>query len=118
MKSYILLLALLISSSALANDTKTKNIAFCSSPQTGKIDFSNNAKVKPLSVPKPIKQWIDRVKGDYMRVAKVEVSQVRYFQHATFKEGFITVIVVPTSGSAIQVDCFWANRADVEKKVK
>lgn len=118
MKSFILLLALLFSSNALAKNTTNGNIAFCSSPQTGKLDFSNNAKVKPLVIPEPIKQWIDRVKGDYMRVAKVEVSQVRYFQHATFREGFITVIVVPVAGSVIQVDCSWANRADVEKKAK
>jgi hypothetical protein len=53
-----------------------------------------------------------------MRVAKVEVSQVRYFQHATFKEGYLTVIVVPTVGSVIQVDCSWANKVDVERKAK
>jgi len=120
MKSHItLLLALLLSSSAFANTkSKTKSIAFCNSPQTGKLDFSDNSLVKPLVIPKKISQWIKEVKSDYMRVAKVEVSQVRYFQHPTFKEGFITVIVVPTAGSVIQVDCSWANRAEVERKAK
>lgn len=117
----VLVAALACALGSLVAHGSNKNVIYCYvssgviGSQPTRIDFSNNERTTPLSMPNVIKRWVKELKNDN-RFMRVSVSQVRYMQRLTFREGFVTIVAMTWLGTPESADCSWGNASDVRKE--